>query len=386
MEQMLSALGNRVFLMNNVHDDGPTLFQTRWALSFLAGPLARAQISTLMAPRKAAAVSHAESTVAAVATPSRPVVPTGVNERFLKPTAQPPADSKLVYRPAIFGAGSLHYVRAAADVDQWIDYRCLLPCGRGLPEELWQAATELSREPDLDDDPNSSFAFVDLPNELRSAATFKKLATQFKDHLYRHHSLAIYRAPALDKFAPPGLTEGEARIHFTQDVRELRDRETEKVRAKFAGKAQTLEKAIRAAGERFDRERDALNQTSVASAVTMATSILGTFFSNKAKSRSTTPKAEKLIRGATEAVKKKADADRAKDAMRQLQLDLEDLEIAVKAEIDHLTRRFDVHRIDLDTVAIAPRKSDLKAEPLTLLWTPWQIDDHGMAEPLYEGG
>ena len=35
MEKALSSLGNRVFLMNNVHDDGPTVFQTRWALSFL---------------------------------------------------------------------------------------------------------------------------------------------------------------------------------------------------------------------------------------------------------------------------------------------------------------------------------------------------------------
>ncbi len=37
MERMLAALGNRVFLMNNVHEDQPRVFQTRWALSFLAG-------------------------------------------------------------------------------------------------------------------------------------------------------------------------------------------------------------------------------------------------------------------------------------------------------------------------------------------------------------
>ncbi|MCA9195081.1 MAG: ATP-binding protein, partial [Planctomycetales bacterium] len=41
MEQTLAALGNRVFLMNNVHDDFPTIFQSRWALSYLRGPLSR---------------------------------------------------------------------------------------------------------------------------------------------------------------------------------------------------------------------------------------------------------------------------------------------------------------------------------------------------------
>ena len=51
MEATLAALGNRVFLMNNVHDDEPVVFQTRWALSYLRGPLTRDQIQTLMRPQ-----------------------------------------------------------------------------------------------------------------------------------------------------------------------------------------------------------------------------------------------------------------------------------------------------------------------------------------------
>ena len=54
MDELLSSLGNRVFLMNNVHEDQPVVFQTRWALSYLRGPLTREQIQTLMAPRKQA--------------------------------------------------------------------------------------------------------------------------------------------------------------------------------------------------------------------------------------------------------------------------------------------------------------------------------------------
>ena len=55
MEAQLASLGKRVFLMNNVHENAPTVFQSRWALSYLAGPLTRGQISKLMADRKAAA-------------------------------------------------------------------------------------------------------------------------------------------------------------------------------------------------------------------------------------------------------------------------------------------------------------------------------------------
>ena len=52
MEQTLASLGSRVFLMNNVHEHQPRVFQTRWAMSYLAGPLARGQISRLMADKK----------------------------------------------------------------------------------------------------------------------------------------------------------------------------------------------------------------------------------------------------------------------------------------------------------------------------------------------
>ena len=58
MEQILAGLGSRVFLMNNVHDGFPVVFQTRWAMSFLAGPLARGQISRLMKDRKDAALAR----------------------------------------------------------------------------------------------------------------------------------------------------------------------------------------------------------------------------------------------------------------------------------------------------------------------------------------
>ena len=39
MEFLLSGLDSRVFLMNNVHDDEPIVFHTRWALPYLSGPL-----------------------------------------------------------------------------------------------------------------------------------------------------------------------------------------------------------------------------------------------------------------------------------------------------------------------------------------------------------
>src|SRR6476660_5358402 len=85
MEQVLAGLDKRVFLLNNVHDDSPELFETRWAMSYLRGPLTRVQIKALMDPMKGqsatAPVSAAESAKPSAPPPSsapqnqRPVLP-----------------------------------------------------------------------------------------------------------------------------------------------------------------------------------------------------------------------------------------------------------------------------------------------------------------------
>src|SRR6185436_2904914 len=46
LERALSSLGSRVFLMNNVHEDSPELFESRGTMSYLRGPMTRSQIQT----------------------------------------------------------------------------------------------------------------------------------------------------------------------------------------------------------------------------------------------------------------------------------------------------------------------------------------------------
>src|SRR5512138_3708410 len=126
MEATLAGLGHRVFLMNNVHEDAPILFETRWTLSYLRGPLTKKQIQVLMAPRKGA-LAAAAPTLLAAATPvlpaattgSRPPVPAGVREAFLPCRGAAGAGERLIYRPALLGTAKLHFVDAKARVDAW---------------------------------------------------------------------------------------------------------------------------------------------------------------------------------------------------------------------------------------------------------------------------
>ncbi len=53
LETVISALGSRVFLLHDVHRAQPILFHSRWALSFLRGPMTRDQVALLMEATKA---------------------------------------------------------------------------------------------------------------------------------------------------------------------------------------------------------------------------------------------------------------------------------------------------------------------------------------------
>ncbi len=387
MEQMLAALGNRVFLMNNVHDDGPSVFQTRWAMSFLAGPLARDQIGVLMAERKAkmaaASMDESESVAGQSTAPSRPVAPSGVEELFLAPSVVPAEGSTLVYRPAVYAEGSLHYVRSSAGLDEWVDIKKLVPCAGGVPDKFWESSKPLHQDAEFLSQPEDHYKFGELPTQLLSVSNFKAFEKQFKDYLYRHHTMTLYKGPLVGEFAPGGSTEAEARNYFRQYARETLDMETEKLRSRYADKMKSINSKIQTAQDRLDRESEQYQQAKMSSLISVGASILGAFMGNKVASKTNVSKVSTAARSASRAAQQKSDVTRAEESLKQYAMDMQDLDAELREELDVLGKKFRVEDWDLDTTVIPPRKGDLKVTDPAILWTPWQVDGNGIATPMY---
>jgi hypothetical protein len=184
MEAALAALGNRVFMMNNVHDDKPVVFQTRWALSYLCGPLTRTQIKTLMDPVRAQFIgesngmSHASGlakpqaadsdvrTAAASGGRHRPVVPASIREKFLPITERVPDGYALEYRPGLLGKGKVHFVRKTDNIDVWQTCYLLQMRQDTPPEDVWDGANVSEELVKVDEQPDDRGGFSDLPAEL----------------------------------------------------------------------------------------------------------------------------------------------------------------------------------------------------------------------------
>jgi len=104
-DELITKLGNRVFLLHNVHAARPIVFQTRWAMSYLRGPLTRPQVRTLMAQQLAQPVAPpAVTATPAVAAPP-PIVPPAPVTASAIPAADTPAVAPTP-PPAVTLAGS----------------------------------------------------------------------------------------------------------------------------------------------------------------------------------------------------------------------------------------------------------------------------------------
>lgn len=380
MESLLAGLGSRVFLMNNVHEDQPVVFQTRWALSYLRGPLTRSQIQTLMEPRK----ERAGESAAAEPKPSkdepaerraiepsqRPVVPPEASERFLAPSEPPPREQPLLYQPAILGTGRVHFVDKRAGVDLWRTVVLRVPADEDVAEPDWETADRLDEEPASGDEPVAGARFAPLPSSMARAKSYADWQKSLRNHLYRSERLVLWRSAALKLISQPGESEADFRIRSRQAAREHRDFEVEKLRTRYASKAESLQRRKRQAEERVAREQSQFAHRSLDTAISFGGSLLGAFLGRKVASRTNVTRAASAMRGIGRAARERTDVGRAEENVEAIQKQLDELDAEFQAEVDRMDQQIAGMEQEVEEVLIPPRKSDIGEIRVVLAWAP----------------
>ena len=388
MEATLAGLGNRVFMMNNVHDDAPVVFQTRWALSYLRGPLSRDQIDKLMSEKKKArlesGVAESESITAVDQPNRRPVVPPGIDDLFIVPRRDPRGDERLIYRPAVIGLARVHFVKSTEDIDRWETVTLLPVFSSDVPEDIWAEANSINYDDlEFETDPDSNARFADLPSELSRPKQYTSWKTALKNHLYRSHTLLLHECPNLDLKSQVGETVGDFRVRLKQVASEQRDLAVEKLRKKYAPKLKSLEERIRKAEQKVDEQKHQVSQQAWSTAVSVGTTDLGALFGRKLMSATSMSRAGTSMRSASKIAKERQDVSRAEENVETLQEQLVALEEEFTRETEELRERFTDDALELQELPIKPRKSDLSVEQVALAWTPWILDAVGMAQPAF---
>jgi hypothetical protein len=381
MEQTLAGLGKRVFLMHNVHEDEPVVFHTRWAMSYLRGPLTREQIKRLPQERETAAAPPATPRSAprgtaaapvteAEATASRPVLAPGVRQVFLPLRDEPEGD--LAYRAALLGLGRVQYVdRKTKKLKHAEDVAVMLPLDEQTIAVDWSDAepVDVCLE-DLEPEPDGEASYGAIPAVAEKPMSYRKWRKGFSDALYRNRSLDLFKSPGLGLIAEPGESEGEFRARLSQLAREKRDRMADELRRKYARRVTRLEDRLRRAVQRVEKEAQQASGQKMQTAISLGATVLSAFLGRKKLSYGTLGRATTTMRGMGRAAREKQDVARAKQNMEALQAQLAELNQELEAELDALEDNLDAQVEKLETVALRPRRSDVDVRLVALAWEP----------------
>jgi hypothetical protein len=425
LDKLISSLESRVFLLRNVNQDEPVVFQTRWAMSYLRGPLTRQQVKALMADRKpaapagparkpaagqSAATAAATRPAAPAAVPAPagaagllstpPVPPPGVNQVFLPVTVRDNAalvaledkvggrvsatGQQLVFEPALVGLAQIAFTDRKLNLSETQDVALMLPVEPDAGSVDWREAQPVGlSERDLRTDaPRDALFAGGAPAAFASARSMTKLEADLADHLYRNQAFTLLHCPALKLYAKPGETERDFRARAQQAAREARDEAVDKIRDAYEVKldritAQKEKEAAELAEDRAQLQGRVAEE--VFSGLDSVAGIFGLFGSRRRKSLSGVSKAATKRRMTATA---QADIDESVAKIKQFEEQLAQLQSDMEAEMSAATDEWTKAAEDIQEVNVAPRKSDIDVRLVSLAWRPkWEVtyqDDRGL--------
>jgi hypothetical protein len=401
LERTLSGLSSRVFLLNNVHEDHPVVFESRWAMSYLRGPLTRAQIKTLMDARRGAAPAGAvpaapaptgtravTPTAAAAATGGRerPLLPPDIPQHFVPARGAAPAGATLLYQPMLFGSAQVRVADAKSKVDVTRDLSFLTPIADEAVPVSWEQATPVAvTSSDLLPAPEGETAgFAELPAPAGRKKSYDGWSKDFAGWLLQSQRIELLRSPSLKAVSRPEESERDFRVRLQESTRQDRDEAAEKLRLKYAPKVAALQERRRRAEQAVERESEQAKQQGLQTAISVGATILGAFLGRKSINVSTVGRATTAARGAGRVFKETQDVGRARETVAAVDEAIAKLDEQFKAEADALGASTDPLTEALETLALKPTRQGIAVRLVTLAWAPCWRDRAGAVTPAWE--
>jgi hypothetical protein len=375
MEARLAGLKGRQFVLNNVHDAGPDLFQTRWALSYLRGPLTRDQLrslsrdggegmaapATISAPSAVLAATQAAGVGSAAPTPgapdeSRPVVPAGIAETFLGGT------DGCRYHAGLLITLSQHYKHAKTSTDLWQQASYIAPrLGRDPTETLAHVEPHALENLPLRNAPPANARFAALPAGAVTDKTWKALDKAIKAQAYQDLGLTLYECKPLKLWSSAGEDHASFVARVQHGLREARDLEMGKLRAAFEPKLARLSERITKAEQKVKNEQGQVRQRQMDTAVNVGTTVLGALLGSRSVARAGT-----AVRSASRIGQDQQQVQAAEQSVASLKEELAELEADFQARLAELTAQ--QPSAPITEVVVRPTKADLAVTRLELLW------------------
>jgi hypothetical protein len=386
LDKAIGGLQKREFLMVSATSSAPALFMTRWAMSYLRGPLTKEQIETLMkdaprpqaeaAPTAAAAPAPAEAAteVAEDATPVTPSVAPGVSVSYLDPAAAWASQIGAVagetrLRAFLAARVSLRYDDSSAGVDESQEFEAVYgPLDGGL--DLDSETIVDYEDRDFGDSAPTGSSYVLTQAPLDKSTFFSGATRDIRQRLVRSRPLELYRCKPLKLTSRPGETEEQFAARCDEAAQAKADEEATKLKDRLEAKRERLQSALELAKRRVEELEEGQRSYQTNELVAGAGAVLGALLGGRRNTRSIARAAGSVASRHGMSSRAAERKETAEHRAEQAADDLEQLEQELLDDIAEIDERWKAEAAEIETVAIRLEATDVQVLETRLVWVP----------------
>lgn len=387
--ESISHLDKRQFVLHSTKASAPQLFSTRWAMSYLPGPLTRAQISQLTPDEKRAAISAAPngqgSVSAAPATLADnesavcPQIADNVQVRYLDPGVD--------YSDDIGASATGKKLQAglAVRVDMLFD-----DTKAKLRHEVeWEAIiTPLDGPLDPDDAIIVDYDDRDLTSKepdgavyilpdakIKNKTYFTSAQKAIKDHLYSNEELELFYNSELKVYSRIGETRDDFEARCEQVANDGADKDAEKLRKVLVKKMERINASIKKAEDKLrEIQFDAISRKQdqrTSQVIDIAGGVLGSLLGGRRSARSM------ITSGVRRNQSKGRMAQKAEERLKTaenryaaLVEDREELELEIGDDLNDIVDDWSAKVHEIESVIVGLEKTDITIDDVAMIWIP----------------
>jgi len=371
----ISNLEKRTFIMKNINEDGIKIFQTRWALSYLKGPISKDDIKKLMS-EKIAQLKEKISTIKDIKTHTHKKNTKAISNDYIKPIIPNIIEQKYTYhsqsdeyslQPYLLCSSNINFFNSSKNIDKELHLQYKIYLDEDLNEIEFNELETITNL-NFENSNRTNSIFYPLPSFLQNEREIKSLQKEFSNYIYRNEKLNLFKNTSLKLTSKQDETLNDFRARLQDKLNEKIDEEVEKIEARFQKTQNSLEKKLDKLYIKLEKEKEQASAKTTNTLISIGTSILGAFFGNSILSKTNMTKVASSARGASSVLKERSDVKYVETDIQNVAEEIEDLEEKLVKEIEKINEEFQISNYEIEEFSINLRRKDIYNTKIEILW------------------
>ncbi len=365
---LLSNLEKRNFILNNVNEDGIKVIETRWALSYLKGPIPKDGIKRLMSEKKSlksiekSLSSDSYTKIDISKSVSKPILLNNINELY----SYSSQNANYYMQPYLLCSNTIRFVNTSMNIDFEKNQKCKYYLDENMKEINFEEKEDLD-EIRLETKEKVNSNYYEIPDFIQNEKALKQVEKDFIDYLYRNSKLTLFKIDSLKLFSKQDESLENFRIRVQDRLNEKIDEQLEKLKAKYQKENDAIELKISKLYEKLDKEKREATASTTDTILNIGTSILGAFF-GRGNAASGLSKVASGARGANKALKERGDVKIVENDLALLEEQRTSLQTTLENEISKIKEQNSITNFQIEEFNITPKRTDIYNIKLELLW------------------